>query len=467
MSEALKSVRKNPRLRREIARQDWSLGLEVVHPRAAGIDIGAEEHYVAVPPQLDAEGKPVRSFRAFTADLNRLADWLQRCGITTVAMQSTGVYWIPLYDTLERRGIEVFVVNARHTRNLPGRKSDVQECQWLLQLHVYGLLRNSFRPTEEIRTMRSYWRLRQEHVGEAGTCIQRMQKALIQMNVQLTNVLNDISGVTGMAILRAIVDGERDPQQLASYRDPNVKASEAEIAQHLEGTWREEHLFALKQQLANYDHYQQMIRDCDERLYQHLQTLEDKGDPKDLPPEERRKRARGHVPEQFDLRKEMFRISGVDLTRIDGINALTAQTILAEIGLEVSRFETEGRFASFLGLCPNNSITGGKVLSRGTRKVKHRAATALRMSARSLLRSQSYLGARYRRLRARLGAPKAITAMAHHLARLIYRMLKYGEQYVDRGAEYYEQKLREQQLAALTRHAAQLGMKVVPQVNAA
>jgi transposase len=376
-------------------------------------------------------------------------------------MQSTGVYWIALYDVLEQRGIEVFVVNAQHTKNLPGRKSDVQECQWLLQLHVYGLLKNSFRPAEEVRIMRSYWRLRQEHVAEAATCIQRMQKALIQMNLQLTGVLNDISGATGMAIIRAIVAGERDPARLASCRDPNVKASEKEIARNLEGTWREEHLFALKQQLANFDHYGQMIRECDRELYRHLRTLEEKGDVGKLPPLERGKRPRGHVPEGFDLREELYRISGVDLTRIDGINVLTAQTLLAEIGPDVSRFPTEGQFVSFLGVCPDNQKSGGKVLKKGTRKVKHRAAAALRLAARSLHQSQSYLGAKYRRVRSRLGAPKAITAMAHMLARLTYRMLKYGEAYVDKGVQYYEERLREQGLKKLHRDAAALGMAVI------
>lgn len=448
--------------RREMDKKDWTLGLEVVHPRAAGIDIGAEEHYVAVPPQLDVEGKPVRSFRAFTADLNRLADWLQKCGIETVAMQSTGVYWMALYDVLEVRGFKVFVVNAQHTKNLPGRKSDVQECQWMLQLHVYGLLKNSFRPPEEIRTLRSYWRLRQEHVAEAASCIQRMQKAMIQMNLQLTNVLNDISGVTGMKIIRAIVNGERDRYQLAACRDGNVKASEEEIAVSLEGTWRQEHLFALKQQLGNYDHYQKQIRECDQQLHQHLQTLEEKGDVDKLPPVERSKRARGHVPEGFDLRAELYRISGVDLTRIDGINALTAQTVLAEIGPDVSSFPTEGQFASFHGLCPANEKSGGKVLKRGTRKVKSRVSTALRIAARSLHKSDSYLGAKYRRLRSRLGAPKAITAMAHVLGRLIYRMLKYGEEFVDKGSQYYEEKLRSRNLDKLERQAAAMGMTLVP-----
>lgn len=459
MSQNNKARRKQTR--REIAGKDWKLGLEVVHARAAGIDIGAEEHYVAVPPHLDTEGKPVRSFKVFTADLNRLADWLQKCGVETVAMQSTGVYWIGLYDVLERRGMNVFLVNAQHTKNLPGRKSDVQECQWLLQLHVYGLLKNSFRPAEQIRIMRSYWRLRQEHVAEAATCIQRMQKALIQMNLQLTGVLSDISGTTGMAILRAIVAGERDPARLAKYRDRNVKASEAEIARNLEGTWREEHLFALKQQLANFDHYGEMIRECDRELYRHLQTLEEKGDLDKLLPVERGKRARGHLPEGFDLRQELYRITGVDLTRIDGINVLTAQTLLAEIGSDVSMFPTEGQFVSFLGLCPDNQKSGGKVLKKGTRKVKHRAAAALRLAARSLHQSRSYLGAKYRRLRSRLGAPKAITAMAHMLARLTYRMLKFGEAYVDKGAQYYEEKLREQTLKKLHRDAAALGMVIV------
>lgn len=367
-----------------------------------------------------------------------------------------------LYDILELRGLQVFLVNAQQTKNLPGRKSDVQECQWLLQLHVYGLLRNSFRPPEEIRTLRSYWRLRQEHLAEAATCIQRMQKALIQMNLQLSNVLNDISGATGMAIIRAILAGERDPRELAGYRDPNVKASEEEIVQSLEGTWREEHLFALKQQLANFDHYQEMIRECDQQLQRHLRTLEQKGDPRNLPPVERGKRPRGHVPKSFDLRSEIYRISGVDLTRIDGVNALTAQTVLAEIGPEVSRFSTEAQFASFLGLCPDNRKSGGKILHRGTRKVNNRAATALRLAARSLHRSQSYLGAKYRRLRARLGAPKAITAMAHMLARLIYRMLKYGEEYLDKGAHYYEQRLLEQRIKKLQQDAAALGLIVAP-----
>jgi hypothetical protein len=327
---------------------------------------------------------------------------------------------------------------------------------------VYGLLKNSFRPEEQIRILRSYWRLRQEHLAEAASCIQRMQKALIQMNLQLSNVLNDISGATGMAIIRGIVAGERDPNKLASHRDRNVKASRAEIARHLEGTWREEHLFALKQQLANFDHYQQMIRDCDQELYRHLQTMEDKADRNTLPPVERGKRARGHVPEGFDLRAEMYRISGVDLTRIDGINALTAQTVLAEIGPDLSRFPSEGQFVSLLGLSPDNRKSGGKILKRGTRKVKNRAATALRLAARSLLKSKSYLGAKYRRLRTRLGAPKAITAMAHALGRLLYRMLKYGEGFVDRGAQYYEQRLQEQKLQKLHRDATALGMVVKP-----
>jgi transposase len=452
---------KSKKERRELKKADWTLGLEVVHPGAAGIDIGSEEHYVAVPPHMDPEGKPVRSFKTFTADLNRLADWLMACGVNTVAMQSTGVYGLPLLDILEERGIRPFLVNAQHTRNLPGRKSDVQESQWLLQLHVYGLLRNSFRPAEEIRILRSLWRLRQEHVAEAATCIQRMQKAMDLMNVKLTKVLNDVSGTTGMKIIRAIVGGERDRNRLAEFREPNVKASEEEIAASLEGTWKAEHLFALKQQLANYDHYQSMIAECDRELASYLRTLDDKGDIRQLPPVSRNKRPRGNMPAGIDLRSECFRMCGGDLTRIDSINALTAQTILSEIGPDVSAFPTEDHFVSFLGLCPTNQKSGGKILKRGTRHVVNRLATALRLCARSLHHSKSYLGAKYRRLRARLGAPKAVTAMANALARLVYRMLKFGQEYVDRGAEYYQEKLHAQQIRQLHKQAAALGLTLV------
>ena len=405
---------------------DQLMSLEVLHPNAAGIDIGNAAHYVAVPPDRDTE--PVRRFACFTQDVRAIADWLKQCGIVTVAMQSTGVYWLPVYEVLVERGFEVFLVNARHTKNLPGRKSDVQECQWLMKLHTYGLLNNSFRPTEEICVLRTYWRQRDEHVKAASAVIQRMQKVLTEMNVQIANVISEISGVTGMAILDAILKGERDRYQLADLANPRIQASKEEIARSLEGNWRPELLFVLRQQRDLYHEYQKRIGECDEVIQLHLRTLEDKVQPENKPENPKRgKRAGGNAP-RFDLRGELYRITGVDLTRIDGIHVMIAQTILSEVGLDMSRWPTEAHFASWLGLCPDNKITGGKIYHRGSRHVENRAATALRMAATSLWRSKTYLGAKFKRLRTKLGAPKAITAMAHHLARLVYRMLKYGQE---------------------------------------
>ena len=437
--------------------QDWTLNLDVVHPNAAGIDIGNESHYVAVPPDRDAE--PVRQFACFTEDLRRMAGWLKSRGIDTVAMQSTGVYWLPAYEILIEEGVKVFLVNARHTKNLPGRKTDVQECQWLLQLHTFGLLNNSFRPPEEICVLRAYWRQRAEHVASASACIQRMQKVLTEMNVQLANVISDISGWTGLAIIQAILAGERDRYQLADLADARIQATREEIARSLEGNWRKELLFILQQELNLYQIYQQQIAECDTALAAHLQTLDDKAEPgSPLPPAKANKKAGSNAPSSFDLRGELYRISGTDLTQIDGINVMTAQTIIAEVGVDMSRFPSEAHFASFLGLCPDNQITGGKVRRRGTKHVQNRAATALRLAATSLWRSKTYLGAKFRRLRARLGAPKAITAMAHMLARLVYRMLRYGEQYVDKGLKYYEEKYREHEIRSIQKKAKDLGL---------
>lgn len=437
---------------------DWTLSLEVIHPNAAGIDIGNEAHYVAVAPDRDAE--PVRRFECFTQDLRRMAAWLKGCAVDTVAMQSTGVYWLPVYEILVEEGFRVFLVNARHTKNLPGRKTDVQECQWLLQLHTFGLLNDSFRPAEEICVLRAFWRQRAEHVAAASTCIQRVQKVLTEMNVQLANVISDLSGVTGMKILHAILDGERDRYQLAALADARIQASQEEIAKSLEGNWRPELLFILGQQLKLYHTYQGQIAECDEALAAHLKTLEDKGEPgRPLAPQKVGKRAGGNAP-GFNLRSELYRISGTDLTRIHGINVMVAQTIIAEVGVDMSRFPSESHFASFLGLCPDNQITGGKVLRRGTRHVENRAASALRMAATTLRRSQTYLGAKFRRLRARLGAPKAITAMAHTLARLVYRMLRHGEEYVDKGMQYYQERYREQEIRAIEAKARALGFVV-------
>jgi transposase len=459
--------------RKDLARRLWTQdpGLDIVHPHAAGIDIGNSTHYVAVRPDRDPDS--VRRFECFTADLHRLADWLQHCGVTTVAMQSTGVYWIPLYEILDARGIEVYLVNARHTKNLPGRKTDVQESQWLLKLHTYGLLRNSFHPSAAIRVVRTYWRQRGDHVQAVSTCIQRMQKVLTQMNIQLANVISDLSGWTGQRIIRAMLDGERDPAALAALRHPGIHATRDTIAKSLEGTWQPDLLFVLQQEVAMYDAYQQRIAECDHELEQHLKGFADKVT--DAPPDsepsattgarlrsgpKRRRKAGSHAP-QFDLGRELHRISGVDLTRIDGIDVGVAQTVISEVGLDMTRWKTEAHFASWLGLCPDNRITGGKVIRKGTRHVVNRAATALRLAATTLLRSQSYLGGQYRRLRARLGAPKAITAMAHKLARLVYRMLKWGHEYVDKGLQYYEDRHREQQLHLLKKRAAKLGLQIV------
>jgi transposase len=457
-----KKLWRNRKERKEWARrlQSEDPGLEVVHPQAAGIDVGNGAHYVAVRPDRDRE--PVRRFECFTADLHRVADWLQSCGVKTVAMQSTGVYGIPLYEILEERGFEVYLVNARHTKNLPGRKSDVQESQWLLKLHTYGLLNNSFRPPAEIRVVRTYWRQRAEHVQGAATCVQRMQKALTQMNVQLANVISDLSGLTGQAIIRAIVGGERNPRKLAELSDPRVHASREEIAKSLEGNWRPELLFVLQQEVEMYDTYQRRIDECDHRLQKQLASFTDSvpSRPPDAKPPGKKARPAKNAP-QFDLSSELQRIAGIDLTRIDGIDVMVAQTLLTEVGLDMSKWKTEAHFASWLGLCPDNRISGDKVLSRGTRRVVNRAATALRQAANTLIRSRSYLGAQYRRLRTKLGAPKAITAMAHRLARLVYRMLKYGQQYVDKGTEYYDQRYRRQQLQLLRKKAARLGLQVV------
>jgi len=451
---------RNRKERKEWAQrlQSDNPGLEVVHPDAAGIDVGNSSHYVAVRPDRDAQ--PVRRFECFTTDLYRLADWLQSCGVKTVAMQSTGVYWIPLYDILEERGFEVYLVNARHTKNLPGRKSDVRESQWLLKLHTYGLLSNSFQPPSEIRVLRTYWRQRGEHVAGAATCVLRMQKALTQMNIQLANVISDISGLTGQTIIRAVVTGERDPRKLAALSDPRVHASEEEIAKSLQGNWRPELLFVLQQEVDMYDTYQRRIAECDQQLQNQLANLSGTLPSPRTPTKKTKIKKPAKNAPRFDLGSELQRVTGVDLTRIDGIDVMTAQTLLSEVGLDMSRWKTESHFASWLGLCPDNRVSGDKLLGRGTRRVVNRAATALRQAANTLMRSRSYLGAQYRRLRTKLGAPKAITAMAHRLARLVYRMLKYGQTYADKGMDYYEERFRQQQIQSIRKRAARLGLQV-------
>jgi transposase len=453
----------NRKQRREMVRQIQSedLSLEVVHPHAAGIDIGNESHYVAVPPTRDSQ--PVRHFGCTTVELKALAEWLKQCGIRTVAMQSTGVYWIAVYDILETAGLDVYLVNARDTKNLPGRKSDVQESQWLMKLHTYGLLRNSFRPSQEIRTMRTYWRQRNDLIRAAVSHIQRIQKALTQMNIQLANVLSDVSGVTGQAILKAILAGERDPHKLAALRDPRVKASEEQIARYLEGNWQEDLLFVLKQEQEAYEFCQQQMAECDRQLQQYLQQREDRSQGASLPQEMRKGRLvrkKGNKP-MFALRPELFRITGTDLTQVDGIDVVTAATILSEAGWDMSKWEDEHHFVSWLRLCPDNRISGNKVLGKGRLPTNNRASIALRMAASTLRLSNTYLGAQFRRFRTKLGAPVAIKAMAAKLARLVYRMLRYGMKYVDQGAKIYEAQHRQRQIGQLKWNAAKLGFRVV------
>jgi transposase len=392
-----------------------------------------------------------------------MADWLKQCRIRTVAMQSTGVYWIAVFDILEAAGFEVFLVNARDTKNLPGRKSDVQESQWLMKLHTYGLLRNSFRPAQEIRRLRTYWRQRNDLVRSASRHIQRMQKTLTQMNVQLANVLTDITGMTGQAIIKAILAGERDPRELAAYRDHRVKATEEEIAAHLEGNWQEDLLFVLKQEQDGYEFCQRQMSECDHQIEQYLAQMEDRRQGADLPVETRKGRLRktkqGNTP-SFDLRQQLFRMTGKDLTQIDGIDVMTATTILSEVGWDMSKWKTENHFVSWLRLCPDNKISGAKIIGKGRLPTNNRATNALKMAASSLRLSNTYLGAQFRRFRTKLGAPVAIKAMVAKLARLVYRMLRFGMEFVDRGAQFYEDQMHALQVRHLKWKAAKLGFQL-------
>jgi transposase len=436
--------------------------LEQINLNAAGVDVGAEEIFVAIPKGRDEE--TVRSFPTFTADLERLADWLAACDIETVAMESTGVYWIPLYEILESHGFEVCLVNARHLKNVDGRKTDVLDCQWIQQLHTYGLLRGSFRPPEEICAIRSLVRQRDMLVRYRAAHIQHMQKALQQMNVQLTNVLSDITGVTGMKIIRDIIAGLRDPYRLAQHRDKRCAKSEEEIIKSLEGNYRHEHLFALKQAVELYDVYEQKLCECDkelETLYRKFDAPQKPGEGNNLPPKPRTGKRRKNQA-HFDLAASLYQVAGVDLTQVDGIDALTAQTIISEIGLDMTQWPTVKHFTSWLGLSPRNDVTGGKVKRRGTRKTKNRANTALRLGAQTLARGDSALAAFYRRMRARHGPPKAITATAHKLARIVYYMLKYQQDYIDPGTTYYEQQQRERAIRNLQRRARKLGFTLEP-----
>ncbi len=424
--------------------------LENINRNAAGIDIGSRSHFVAVPP--DVCENAVREFSTFTDSLNQLADWLVECRITTVAMESTGIYWIPVFEILESRGLDVRLVNARHVRNVPGRKSDVLDCQWLQQLHTYGLLEGSFRPAAQVCTLRAYVRQRMNLVRYSGSHIQHMQKALAQMNIQLANVVADITGTTGMRIIKAILAGERDPAVLAGMRDHRCKNSVETISRSLCGNYRQEHLFSLKQAVDLYEFYQGQIAECDTEIMAQLESFDQVESSTD---DDDKHGGRSSID------KAMIKMSGVDLTRIDGINTNTALKIIAETGTDMSRWKTSKHFASWLGLCPGTKITGGKTISTRSKKVVNRAAAAMRMAASTLLRSKSALGAYYRRQRARLGAPKAITATAHKIAKLVYSMLKYGTAYFDAGQNIYEERYRSRVIQNLKKKALEFGLSIV------
>jgi transposase len=437
--------------------KDW----KVVHPHAAGIDIGSRAHYVAVGP--DVVGPSVRTFGCATADLLDLGRWLKQHGVTSVAMESTGVYWVPVARILEDDfGLEVVLVDPRYVRSVPGRKTDVQDCQWLQRLHTYGLLTGVFRSPLEIEPLKAYHRHRKSLVEACAQQVHRMQKALELMNVQLHKVLTDITGTTGMKIVRAIVRGERDPVVLARYRHPLVKSSADEIAKALEGKYLPEQVFVLRQSLEALDFGHAQIALCDEQIEAYLRTLKARPSAPvpPLAPSPRSTRRRKNPP-TFDLRAELNRIAGVDLTRIPGIDTLTAQTLLAEVGVDVSAFPTEKHFVSWLALCPNHAITGGRVRRRKSRPSANRVATAFRIAAQSLQSTKTALGAFYRRMRARLGAPKAITAAARKLALVVYRMLKHGEAFVERGQQAYEEEYAERKIANLRRSAKDLGFQLV------
>lgn len=434
--------------------------LSHINTMAAGIDIGSKSHFVAVPEGCYAE--TVREFKSFTADLHELANWLEFCGIKTVAMESTGVYWIPLFELLESRGFEVKLVDARHVKNVSGRKTDVLDCQWLQQLHTYGLLNGAFRPQEDICSLRAYLRQRGMLIQQAAMHIQHMQKSLSQMNIQLHNVISDITGVTGMKIIRAIVQGERSAQKLASYRDRGCKNPIEVIESSLEGHYREEHVFTLTQALELYDLYQEKLHACDKQIEKHLWRFENRATQSRLEEKNPKSRSKCKNKPSFDVTTHLIRITGIDLTKIPGIEASSDLKLISEIGLDLSRWKSGKQFASWLGLCPGNKVSGGKRLGSKTKRTANYAASTLRMAASTLYKSQTALGAFFRRLKSRLGAPKATTAAAaHKLALIIYNMLKHGVEYNEVGQDYYEQQYRKRVIRNLTLRANSLGFTLI------
>lgn len=430
--------------------------LRIVNPAAAGVDVGSQIHYVAIPDGKD--GRLVKSFGCVTAELVRMAEWLQEAGIRTVAMESTGVYWIPVCVVLEDHGFEVVVFDPRHAKKLSGRKTDVEDCSWIQQLHTYGLLSAAFRPAPEIQTVRDYWRHRTNLVRDAAKQIHRIQKSLEQMNLQLHKVLSDVAGVSGLRILRAIAAGETDARVLTRMVEGGIKATPKEVEAALQGHYREQHVLIIGQALKTFDFLHERIRECDLAMEAVMKRLPSKGGDRKVEAPAKRRKNQPH----FDLNQEIARITGVDLTVIPAISAITAQTAIAECGLDLSTFPTEHHFASWLGLCPNNLKTGGRVFSSRSRLRPQPLATMLRIAAQALQRSKTPLGDRFRALKARIGAPKAITALAHLLAKLVYRALTRGQAFLESGLNALAERSQQTKLQALQRRAAHLGYQLAP-----
>ncbi len=462
----------SPRSGKQFRTSEQVEDLTVTHRHAAGIDVHAAVHFVAVAAEdvpagfVNPDGKlpvGVRKFGTNTGDLEALAAWLKDCGVTTVAMESTGVYWIPVYDLVASQGLEVLLVDPRQTKHAPGRpKSDVLDCQWIRRLHSYGLLTASFRPSDEIVRWRGFQRQREMLIRYAAQHVQHLQKVLEEMNVKLPEVVSDIMGQTGMKIIKDIVRGERDPHKLAKHRHESCKSTEAEIASALYGTWRPEHLFGLKQALKLYEFYQKQLRECDGQIETCLRMMKDQSNGQPLPASLRKRKPEKNEP-RFGARALLFRMSGVDMTQIEGISETTALVILSEIGTDLSKFPHEKNFVSWLGLCPQHRGSAGKIFKRRIRRGANRAARALRMAAQGCHHAKNALGAFYRRIQARAGGPKAIVATARKIAERVYRLLKYGQDYVRQSEQAYEAAYQQRLVKSLATKAASLGYKLVPE----
>ena len=434
--------------------------MPIVHRNAAGIDIGSQFHVAAIPPGRAEE--TVKSFKSFTGDLHAMASWLLMAGIETIAMESTGIYWIPAFEILESYGFEVFLVNAREAKNVPGRKTDVSDAQWLQKLHQFGLLRASFHPATDIAELRAYLRQREKLLDYKAAHIQHMQKALMQMNIQLHHVVTTITGKTGMSIIQAIVAGNRDPQELVKFRDVRCKNSAETIIAALTGNYKPEHLFALKQSLELYDIYNEKAESCDQQIQAVLDRIRQDIIPPDQPlPKAKHNTIHKNAPD-FDIRQTLFHIIGVDLTQITGLGPYLALKLISECGTDMSKWPTAKHFTSWLCLAPGNKISGGKILSSRTRPSSSRAAALLRLAAAAISRSETALGAFCRRLSARIGKAKAITATARKIAVLFYNTLRYGMRYVDPDADYYEEQYKSRILGHLRRRADAYGFTLQP-----